>query len=84
LSAALGLAYVLSSGVNIAVSATSLTDFGLYTRIAGVPALPLLALVIVAIGGVVLHYTRFGRYTYGRLARTRKPPNGSVSVSTGT
>jgi len=64
LSAALGLAYVLSNGVNIAVDATSLTDFGIYTRFAGVPALPLLALVIVVVGGIALHSTRFGRHTY--------------------
>jgi ribose transport system permease protein len=64
LSAALGLSYVLSKGVNITVGATSLTDFGIYTRFLGVPALPLLALVIVVAGGVVLHRTRFGRHTY--------------------
>jgi ribose transport system permease protein len=64
LSAALGLAYVISAGVNTSVSATSLTDFGIYTRILGLPALPVLTLVIVVIGGIVLHRTRFGRYTY--------------------
>jgi ribose transport system permease protein len=64
LSAALGLAYVLSKGINITVDATSLTDFGIYTRIAGMPALPLLALVIVVIFGIALHRTRFGRHTY--------------------
>jgi ribose transport system permease protein len=64
LSAALGLAYVLSKGVNITVDATSLTDFGIYTRFLGLPALPLLALVIVVIGGIALHRTRFGRHTY--------------------
>ncbi|MFG1602799.1 ABC transporter permease [Actinoplanes sp. NPDC049265] len=64
LSAALGLAYVLSKGVNITVDATSLTDFGIYTRFAGLPALPLLALVIVVIFGIALHRTRFGRHTY--------------------
>ena len=64
LSAALGLAYVISAGVNTSVSATSLTDFGIYTRILGLPALPVLTLVIVVIGGIVLHRTKFGRYTY--------------------
>ena len=64
LSAALGLAYVLSKGVNIPVDATSLTDFGIYTRFLGIPALPLVALVIVVIGGIALHRTRFGRHTY--------------------
>lgn len=64
LSAALGLAYVLSAGVNIGVDATSLTDFAIYTRIIGLPALPLLALLIVVVGGICLHRTRFGRHTY--------------------
>lgn len=64
LSAALGLAYVISAGVNIGVDATSLTDFGIYTRIIGLPALPLLAFLIVVVGGIVLHRTRFGRHTY--------------------
>ena len=64
LSAALGLAYVLSKGINITVGAESLTDFGIYTRFAGLPALPLLALVIVVIFGIALHRTRFGRHTY--------------------
>ena len=64
LSAALGLAYVVSNGVNISVDATSLTDFGVYTRIAGLPTLPVVAFVIVVVGGVALHRTRFGRYTY--------------------
>jgi ribose transport system permease protein len=64
LSAALGLAYVLSKGVNIAVDATSLTDFGIYTRFIGLPTLPVVALVIVLVGGVALHKTRFGRHTY--------------------
>jgi ribose transport system permease protein len=64
LSAALGLAYVLSAGVNIGVDATSLTDFGIYTRILGLPALPLLALLVVVLGGIALHRTKFGRHTY--------------------
>ena len=64
LSAALGLAYVLSAGVNIGVDATSLTDFGIYTRILGLPALPLLALLVVVVGGIALHRTKFGRHTY--------------------
>ena len=64
LSAALGLAEVISHGVNIPVRATSLTDFGIYTRFLGIPALPFVALIVVIIGGIVLHRTKFGRYTY--------------------
>jgi ribose transport system permease protein len=64
LSAALGLAQVISDGINISVDAQSLTDFGIYTRFLGIPALPFVALIIVIIGGIALHRTKFGRYTY--------------------
>jgi ribose transport system permease protein len=64
LSAALGLAQVISDGVNIPVRVTSLTDFGIYTRILGIPALIVVALIMVILGGIVLHRTRYGRYTY--------------------
>jgi ribose transport system permease protein len=64
LSAALGLAQVISDGINISVDAESLTDFGIYTRFLGIPALPFVALIIVIIGGIALHRTKFGRYTY--------------------
>ncbi len=42
----------------------ALTDFSVYTSLGGIPALPFVALVIVVIGGILLHKTRFGRYTY--------------------
>jgi ribose transport system permease protein len=64
LSAALGLAQVITSGINIGVDATSLKDFGIYQKFLGIPALPFVALIIVIIGGIMLHRTKFGRYTY--------------------
>ena len=65
LSASLGLAQVISKGVDIPIGKVqALTDFGIYQRILGVPALVVVALVILVIGGVVLHKTKFGRYTY--------------------
>ena len=65
LSAALGLAQVISKGNDVSIrSVTALTDFGIYTRILGVPALVIVALVFLVIGGVVLHKTKFGRYTF--------------------
>ncbi|MEJ7650456.1 MAG: ABC transporter permease [Nakamurella sp.] len=65
LSAALGLAQVISKGVDIPIGKVpALTDFGIYQRILGVPALVIVALLILVIGGVVLHKTKFGRYTY--------------------
>jgi ribose transport system permease protein len=42
----------------------ALTDFNTYIKILGIPALPFVALITVIVGGVVLHMTKFGRYTY--------------------
>jgi ribose transport system permease protein len=64
LSVALGLAQVLTGGIDIRSVPGVLTDFNTYTKILGIPALPFVALVAVIIGGIVLHKTKFGRYTY--------------------
>jgi ribose transport system permease protein len=64
LSVALGLAQVLTGGIDIRSVPESLTDFNTYIKIVGIPALPFVALVVVIIGAVVLHKTKFGRYTY--------------------
>lgn len=64
LSVALGLAQVITGGIDIRAVPESLTDFNTYTKIAGIPALPFVALVVLIIGGILLHKTKFGRYTY--------------------
>lgn len=64
LSIALALAQVITDGLNISVTATSLTDFGIYIKFLGIPALTFIAFIVVIIGGIALHKTRFGRYTY--------------------
>ncbi|SDO52136.1 monosaccharide ABC transporter membrane protein, CUT2 family [Nakamurella panacisegetis] len=64
LSAALGLAQVITSGLNITLDESALTDFGIYTKVLGIPALPFVALIVVILGGILLHRTKFGRYTY--------------------
>jgi ribose transport system permease protein len=64
LSVALGLAQVLTGGIDIRSVPEALTDFNVYTKILGIPALPFVALVVVILGAIVLHKTRFGRYTY--------------------
>lgn len=64
LSVALGLAQVLTGGIDIRSVPEALTDFNTYIKILGIPALPFVALVTVVLGGIVLHRTRFGRYTY--------------------
>jgi ribose transport system permease protein len=64
LSVALGLAQVITGGIDIRSVPESLTDFNTYIKILGIPALPFVALVALVIAGVVLHKTKFGRYTY--------------------
>ena len=64
LSVALGLAQVLTGGIDIRAVPEALTDFNTYEKIIGIPSLPFVALIVLIIGGIVLHKTRFGRYTY--------------------
>lgn len=63
---ALGLAQIITSGVDIREVPDVLGDSVGYGRIAGqVPVLVVISLIFVAIGIVVLHRTRFGLYTFG-------------------
>jgi ribose transport system permease protein len=64
LSVALGLAQVITGGVDIRDIPGEITDFGLYTRIAGIPAVTFTAILIVIVGALVLHKTTYGRYTF--------------------
>jgi ribose transport system permease protein len=64
LSLALALAQVITGALDVGVNATSLTDIGQTGKILGIPAISLLALVVVIIGGICLHRTRFGLYTF--------------------
>jgi ribose transport system permease protein len=64
LSVALGLAQVLTGGIDIRSVPGELTDFSAYTKVLGIPGLPFVALLVVILGGILLHKTRFGRYTY--------------------
>jgi ribose transport system permease protein len=64
LSVALGLAQVLTGGIDIRSVPSELTDFSAYTKVLGIPGLPFVALVVIVLGGILLHKTRFGRYTY--------------------
>jgi ribose transport system permease protein len=41
-----------------------MTDFNTYIKIAGIPSLAFVALIAVIIFGIILHKTKFGRYTY--------------------
>ncbi|MET0455484.1 MAG: ABC transporter permease [Mycobacterium sp.] len=64
LSVALGLAQVLTGGIDIRSVPGELTDFSAYVKVLGIPGLPFVALIVVVLGAVLLHKTRFGRYTY--------------------
>ncbi len=64
LSIALGLAQIITGGLDIRAVPDSLTDTIGYGRFLGIPMLTLIALIILVIGGIILHKTRFGRYTY--------------------
>lgn len=64
LSIALGLAQVITGGIDIRSVPEALTDFNTYIKILGIPSLPFVALITVIIGGIILHKTKFGRYTY--------------------
>ncbi len=64
LGASLGLALVLTRGVDISeVPLTLITSVGA-GRIGRVPWLVVIACVVALLVGLVLAYTRFGRYTY--------------------
>jgi len=55
---------VITGGIDIRSVPSELTDFSVYTKVLGIPGLPFVALVVVVIGGILLHKTKFGRYTY--------------------
>lgn len=66
LGMALGLAQIITKGVDIRQVPPVLQSQIGYGRVLGdqVPTLSVIALVVVVIGAIVLHRTRFGRYTY--------------------
>ncbi|KRE62201.1 ABC transporter permease [Nostocoides sp. Soil756] len=64
LSVALGVAQILTGGLDVRSAPAVLQDNIGYGRLAGVPVITIVALVIVVLGGILLHKTRFGRYTY--------------------
>jgi ribose transport system permease protein len=64
LGMALGGAYLITGGVDVReVPFTLVTSLGT-GEVAGVPWVVIVAAVVALAGGVLLHATRFGRYTY--------------------
>jgi ribose transport system permease protein len=66
LGAALGLAQVITKGVDIREVPTVLQDTIGYGNLPGttIPLISFIALVFVVVFGVILHKTKFGLYTY--------------------
>jgi ribose transport system permease protein len=64
LSVALGLAQVITKGIDIRAVPGAMTDYNTYIKIAGIPSLAFVALIALIIFGIILHKTKFGRYTY--------------------
>ncbi|MFN3949674.1 ABC transporter permease [Microbacterium sp.] len=65
LGMALGLAQILTGGVDVRDVPTVLTVSIGYGNVFGsLPIISVIALVVVVIGAVVLHFTKFGLYTY--------------------
>ncbi|MFV0406876.1 MAG: ABC transporter permease [Propioniciclava sp.] len=61
--AALGLAQVLTKGIDLRSAPTVLVDTVGFGRVLGIPVLVIIAGVAVTVGIIVLHRTKFGLYT---------------------
>ena len=65
LGMALGLAQIITKGVDIRdVPTVMQSDIGYGNVVGNVPTLTVIAAIVVIVGIVVLHTTRFGRHTY--------------------
>jgi ribose transport system permease protein len=65
LGAALGLAQIITGGIDLRTVPTVMQDSIGYGNVVGqLPIIVVIALVVVVLGGVLLHFTKFGRYTY--------------------
>ncbi|MEA5117843.1 MAG: ABC transporter permease [Propionicimonas sp.] len=61
---ALGLAQIITSGIDIPTVPTKLAEAIGYSKVLGIPSMVLIAAVVTVIGAFVLHQTQFGRYAY--------------------
>ncbi|MFB2556943.1 ABC transporter permease [Herbiconiux liangxiaofengii] len=65
LGMALGLAQIITGGVDIRqVPSVLTTTIGYGNVLGGIPVLSVIALVVIIFGAIVLHKTKFGLYTY--------------------
>lgn len=65
LGMALGFSQIITGGVDIRQVPSVLTTTIGYGNVFGtIPTISVIALFFVVVGGIILHYTRFGLYTY--------------------
>lgn len=64
LGMALGVAELAINGIDVTTIPNALQEDVGFRTIVGVPVLVLIALVVTALGGALLHMTSFGRHTY--------------------
>jgi ribose transport system permease protein len=80
LSAALGLTYILTGGVDISAVPQNFQNLMSFGTIAGIPWLVLIAAGIALIVGIVLAKTRFGRYLIAVGSNAEAARRAGISV----
>ncbi|MET0136100.1 MAG: ABC transporter permease [Kibdelosporangium sp.] len=82
LGAALGVASLLNDGTNVRTVPLELRDsLGFGTLEGNIPNLVVLAAIITVIFGLVLHTTRFGRYTFAIGSNAEAARRSGISVT---
>lgn len=79
LGAAYGLALVISGGIDVRSVPAPLVEWG-NGRLAGVPIIAVVALVVTAVAGVALAGTVFGRHTYAIGASQESARRAGIAV----
>ncbi|MBP2323464.1 ribose transport system permease protein [Kibdelosporangium banguiense] len=79
LGAALGLAYIMTDGLDVRTVPDALVEVGV-GRLAGVPWLVLIAVAVAIVFGVLLAQTRFGRHTYAIGANAQAAERATINV----
>jgi ribose transport system permease protein len=81
LGAALGLAQVITGGLDVTDVPTHLSGSIGFGEVAGLPAPAVIALVVLVIGGVMLNMTRFGRWTLAVGSDAEASRRAGINVS---
>lgn len=83
LGMAQGAALLLSGGINVrrAVPSELVTTVGIGRLFGEIPYLVLIATGITVLGGILLHFTRFGRHTYAIGSNPEAARRAGINVS---